>query len=84
MGGPLWSPASCSLCSPVEEHDYTPTTGRSFSPPAALLIALSVSHVHEVSCNFLKTTPPPVTFAVTILGRSDGTMVVLKLFLLAV
>src|SRR5216684_3859760 len=27
-GGPLWSPASCSLCSHVEERDYTPTTGR--------------------------------------------------------
>src|SRR5260221_5769442 len=27
LGGPLWSPASCSLCSPVGERDHTLTTG---------------------------------------------------------
>src|SRR5260221_4103239 len=26
-GGPLWSPASCSLCSPIGEHDHTPIPG---------------------------------------------------------
>src|SRR6266436_8388240 len=32
-GGPLWSPASCSLCSSVGQRDHT-TTGR---PPASHL-----------------------------------------------
>src|SRR5713226_7444417 len=29
---PLWSPASCSLCSPVGERAYTPSTGRPSRP----------------------------------------------------
>ena len=37
-GGPLWSPASCSLCLPMEERAHTPGTGRPSRPSRPRII----------------------------------------------
>src|SRR5216683_3468589 len=34
-GGPLWSPASCSLCSPVGQRAHAPSTGRPYDGQAS-------------------------------------------------
>src|SRR6266446_4711174 len=34
-GGPLWAPASCSLCSPVGQRGHAPSTGRPYDGQAS-------------------------------------------------
>src|SRR6266446_5824057 len=48
-GGPLWSPASCSLCSPVRECDHTPPPGDHKGPPHIRPTALAPTD-HPASC----------------------------------